>query len=264
MARSHVPLTGQTVRRRTLVGLCALSGSIATGVAVAAVNGNAQAIAFERAAYAVDNRAPGYGLVETGSFAMRALPGASGTVHFALDWGTGVVPGGWTAAIGSVTYAQQRGLVAGVDLVLTPAATSSRDIAIEVVTTRHGVYWRPYRRRACFTRWSVRPSFERAVGSPLFALSGRFDTPPSQYTTTLTFATSTETIHATKVQRVYAWGGRAQKATELDSFATSTKAAFASAISVAADGAGHPGFTIEQQWSAERRTPAIPAPAVCA
>jgi hypothetical protein len=236
----------------------------AAAAAASSVTGNARAIAFERAAYAVDNRAPGYTLIESGYFAMRALPSASGGVRFALDWGSGIVPGGWTAAIGSASYALHGGGVTGVDLVVSPAAQSSPDVSIEVLTTRHGVYWRPYRRRTCFTPWRVKPSFEAAVGTPLFVTSGHFDAPPSRFTTSLTVGTRNETIHATSVERVYGWEGHAQRASELDSFATSTRAAFASAISVAADGAGHPGFTIEQEWSAEHRTPSIPTPKVCA
>ena len=263
---SRISLSTSAAGRR-VVGLCALTISIAAAAAAAAsssATGNARAIAFERAAYAVDNRAPGYRLIEAGYFAMRALPGASGSVRPALDWGTGVVPGGWTAAIGSASYALHGGRVTAVDLVVSPADQSSRDVPIEVLTTRHGLYWRPYRRRGCFTPWRVKPAFEAAVGTPLFVMSGHFDAPPSRFTTSLTVGTRNETIHATSVERVYGWDGHGQRATELDSFATSTKAAFASSISVAADGAGHPGFTIEQEWSAEQRSPSIPAPQVCA
>ena len=228
------------------------------------MSGNARAIAFERAAYAADNRAPGYRLVETGYFAMRALPGASGSTPPALEFGTGVVRSGFTAAIGTASYALHGGRVAGVDLVVSPAALSSPDVSIEIVSTRRGVFWRPYRRRACFTRWRVKPAFEAAVGAPLFVISGAYHGPPSRFTTSLTVGTRNETIHATSVERSYAWEARAQRATELDSFATSTKAAFASAISVAAAGAGHPGFTIEQEWSAEHAAPSIPTPKACA
>ena len=261
---SRVSLSGGPAGGRRIVGLCALTMSIAAAAAMAAVTGNARAIAFERAAYAVDNRAPGYRLVETGYFAMRALPGASGSARLALDWGTGVVPAGETAAIGSASYALHGGTVTGVDLVVTPVAQSSPDVPIEIVTTRHGVFWRPYRLRTCFTPWRVKPAFEAAVGTPLFVTTGHFDAPPSRFTTSLTVGTRNETIHATSVERVYGWEGHAQRATELDSFATSTKAAFASAISVAAGGAGHPGFTIEQEWNAEHRTPPIPTPKACA
>src|SRR5579862_8711163 len=98
-----------------------MAAAAAAGAA-SPVSGNARAIAFERAAYAADNHASGYRLVETGYFAMRALPGASGSVQFALKWGTGVVPGGWTAAIGSASYALHGGRITGADLVLSPAA----------------------------------------------------------------------------------------------------------------------------------------------
>ena len=110
------------------------------------------------------------------------------------------------------------------------------------MTTRSGVFWRAEHATGCFVRWKVNPSFERAVGTPLFAISGRFDGPPSRYTTALTVGTKVETIHATSVQRVYPWGTDSQRATELDSFVTATKAAFASAISVDAGRAGHPGL----------------------
>ena len=245
--------------------MCALILPLAAGMAAAAasVSGNARAIAFERAAYAADNRAPGYRLVEAGYFAIRSVPSASGSVRLALDWGTGVVPAGWTAAIGTASYALHGGKVTGVDLVLSAAGRSSPDVSIEVLSTRHGVFWRPYRRRTCFTSWRVNPAFEAAVGTPLFVLSGNFDAPPSRFTTSLTIGNRTEMIHATAIKRVYGWEGHAQRATELDSFATSTKAAFASAISVAAGG-GHPGFTIEQEWTAKRGTPSIPTPKVCA
>ena len=259
-----VSLSGASGRR--VVGLCALTTAMAAAAAPAAssVSGNARAIAFERAAYAVDNRAPGYRLIEAGYFAIRALPGASGSARPALEWGTGVVPGGWTAAIGAASYALHRGRVTAVDLVVSPAAQGSPDVPIEVLTTRHGIYWRLRRGRACFTRWRVKPAFEAAVGTPLFVIAGHFDAPPSRFTTSLTVGTRNETIHATSVERTYGWDGHAQRATELDSFATSTKAAFASAISVAADGAGHPGFTVEQEWSARHATPSIPTPKVCA
>ena len=204
---SRVSLSSAAAGRRA-VGLCALTISLAAGAVVAAassVTGNARAIAFERTAYAVDNRAPGYRLSESGYFAMRALPSASGGVRFALDWGTGIVPGGWTAAIGSASYALQGGRVTGVDLVVSPAAQSSPDVSIEVLTTRHGVFWRPYRRRACFTPWRVKPAFEAAVGTALFVMSGHFDAPPSRFTTSLTVGTRNETIHAT-VRRLRAAG----------------------------------------------------------
>ena len=241
--------------------VCALTASIATAAAPA--TGNARAIAFERAAFAVDNHAPGYTLVETGALSMRSVPDSSGGVRFELDWGTGTVPGGWTAAIGSASYALHAGTVAGVDLVVSPAGPGSPDVPIEIVANRSGIFWRRQRRGGCFTRWKVTPSFEAAVGTPLFAASGRFDAAPDRYTTTLTVGSRTETINATTVQRVYGWGVHGQRATELDSFVTATKALFASAISVTADGAGHPGFTIEQEWNAQRRTPAIPATKAC-
>ena len=173
---SRVSLSGAAARRR-VVGLCALTMSIAAAAVSAAstVSGNARAIAFERAAYAVDNRAAGYRLIEAGYFAMRAPPGASGSARPALEWGTGVVPGGWTAAIGSASYALHRGRVTGVDLVVSPAAQGSPDVSIEVLTTRHGVYWRPYRRRACFTPWrstSSSRTTRRAPPRPPSSASG--------------------------------------------------------------------------------------------
>ena len=258
--------TGVAAHGRRALALCALILSTAAGMAAAAasVSGNARAIAFERTAYAADNRAPGYRLVEAGYFAMRSVPGASGSVRLALDWGTGVVPAGWTAAIGTANYALHGGRVTGVDLVLSPAGQTSPDVPIEVLSTHHGVFWRPYGRRTCFTSWRVKPSFEAAVGTPLFVMSGHFDAAPSRFTTSLTIGKRTEMLHATSVSRVYGWEGRAQRATELDSFATSTKEAFASAISVAAAGAGHPGFTIEQEWTAKGGTPSIPTPKLCA
>jgi len=240
---------------------CALAAATAAG---SPPTGNTRAIAFERAAFAADNRTAGYGLVETGYFAMRSVPAAAGSVRFELNWATGAVPGGWTAAIGSASYALRGGRVTGVDLVLSPAGPGSPDVPIEVVTNRSGVFWRPSRRTGCFTRWKVTPSFEAAVGAPLFAASGDFNAPPDRYTTTLTFGMRTETINATTVQRVYRWDGHGLRASELDSFVTATKALFASAISVGADGAGHPGFTIEQEWRAELRTPPIPVARACA
>ena len=250
-----------SIANAVTAAVCVLTASIA---AASPPTGNARAIAFERAAFAADNRFPGYGLVETGYFAMRSVPNAAGRVRFELNWGTGAVPGGWTAAIGSATYALRGGRVTGVDLVVSPAGPGSPDVPIEVITNRSGVFWRPYRRPGCFTRWKVTPSFEAAVGASLFAISGDFNAPPNHFTTTLIFGTRTETVNATAVQRVYRWDGHGQRASELDSFATAAKTLFASAISVAADGAGHPGFTIEQEWRAERRAPQIPASRACA
>lgn len=244
----------------TTAALCALTSSIA---AAAEPSGNARAIAFERAAYRLDNRAAGYALVETGYFAMRSVAATSGRVRFELRWGTGAVPSGWTAAIGSASYALRGGLVTGVDLVLSPAGPGTPDVPIEVLTTRSGVFWRRARTRGCFTRWRVAPAFEAAIGTPLFTIGGTFEAPPDRYTTVLTIGSRTETIAATTVARSYPWGSAGQRASELDSFITTTKAAFATAIAVTAHGAAHPGFTIEQEWTAQRHTPAIPAAKTC-
>ena len=148
MSRSVVPPAGAPsgcARSRRLM-------AAAAAPAASSVSGNARAIAFERAAYAADNRAPGYRLIEAGYFAIRALPGASGSARPALEWGTGVVPG-LDRGDRSASYALHRGRVTAVDLVVSPAAQGSPDVPIEVLTTRHGVYWRLHRGRACFTRW---------------------------------------------------------------------------------------------------------------
>ncbi len=242
-----------------MVALACAALALATATATAAVSGDARAAAFERAAYAADNRAPGYRLVETGFFAMRSARTGPGRVRLALAWGTGAVPSGYTQAIGTASFALRGGRIAALDLVVRPAGPASSP-PVEIVATVAGAFYRPYPGSACFVRAGLRSGFAPAPGTPLFTAVGRYTGPPERYTTTKVDG-GTQTIHATDVQRIYTWAS-GQRATALDSFVTATKEAFTSQISVDAHH-GHPGFTVEQSWTALHAAPAIPRVVRC-
>jgi hypothetical protein len=244
---------------RAAAACAALLAAGAAGAA-AAVTGNRAAGAFERGAYASDNRAPGYRLVETGFFTMRSRRTGPGRVRLSLDWGSGVVPSGWTEAIGTAQFALRAGRVHAVELVVRPAGASA-DPPVEIVATTAGTYLRPFPGSACFVPAGLRAGFVPAPGNALFTAVGRYTGPPERYTTKKVDG-GTQTIHATDVQRIYAWGPAHQRAIALDSFVTSTREAFTSQISVDAK-PGHPGFTIEQAWTALRAAPAIPRVVPC-
>jgi hypothetical protein len=234
--------------------------SAAGAVAGASTTGNAQAIAFERAAYAVDNATAGYGLIESGDIELYSRVNPT-THHYtvSLDFGAGVVRSGWAAATADETIGQHDGKVSWISAALNVPA-SSPDKMVQFFVDKAGTYFFIIAKGAnstCYARWTG-PTlpWTSAIGTPDFQLSGHFTSPPQAF--------KAAGKAYTEVSYTYPFGYFGQTATETDEFVTATKAADYSTIKVSAGkkGSAHPAFTFTQVWVPEAK-PLEPKVSTC-
>jgi hypothetical protein len=239
----------------TLV-LAVLAASAAVAAAELSATGNAQAIAFDRAAVAAENRAPGYAVTQRGLITMRSTL-AGGKHSVKLSWGTGTIKPGWTAVAERLTFAQQDGLIAWITDDLTPLCIRGSDckanLPIELVTNFYGAYLR--------FATSSSPCFYVAAGVrspypdtevPWWSVGGDFLGPPARHgaDTVLTYT--------------YPYG-KTRVAEETDTIITRTKAFRTGVVRVANGRRARPpwAFTIRAHFTQLRHAPPAPTVTEC-
>lgn len=232
-----------------LLALGALLLAPAVAAAVTGPRGNAEAIAFERAAYKAVNASTRYAVVEQGSVSYFAQHTSSATVtHVGFSWNTGVVATGWAPATAQVSFGLKKGTITWIFAVLNPPQ-GNPNMDVQVFIDGSGTFYTVVDTTAsfpglCYRTWTGttgdRTPWTGTVGHPLFVLEGDFKGPPK-----------TETVHGTRYTYVtysFEFGTYKQIATERDGFDSKTKAATTSVIHYAAKGPTHPAFTVTQTW----------------
>jgi hypothetical protein len=236
--------------------LLVLAASAAVASAQLSATGNAKAIAFDRAAVAAENRAPGYTATQRGFITM--LSRVSGNKRsFRLSWGTGVIEPGWAAVAEKLTFAQQSGVTSWVTDDLTPLCTKGSNckanLPAEVLTDFYGVYVRfEPSSGSCFSVFPGLRTPYPATGVPLWSVGGDFLGPPRHQ--------GAQTV----IEYTYPYR-KTQVAQETDTIVTRTKAFRSGVVRVANGKRARPPwvFTFSAHFTQLQQAPPTPKMTIC-
>jgi hypothetical protein len=236
--------------------LALLAASAAVAAAQSSVSGNAKAIAFDRAAVAAENRAPGYAATERGFITMRSTLSA-GQPTLKLSWGKSAIEAGWAAVAERLTIAQQGGVTSWMSDRLTPLCTKGSacktNLPAELLVDFYGTYVRfTSSSNPCFYVIAGLKTPLPAAGAPWWTVGSDFLGPPRTQ--------GADTV----VEYTYPFG-KTKTAREADTIVTRTKAFRSGVVSVANGTRAQPpwAFTFSAHFTQLRRTPPTPKVTEC-